>query len=279
MQTYEGKIDGAALRIGVVVSRFNSAVTERLLAGAKSLIQESTSLDDYQINFGSNPNLYNWRFGMGFRQMRLSQTGSSSLTGIFDAPDVNPALPDDANNGLSDAALTAAGYTLRSGSANGYDAIGVVGASPDTVRLLYQQGAQNTLNGVQINGGYQFFPESEFNVLMYGRAGIFHNRSSGNVGEYLIGSVNDNSVYQRTFNGTRNGVAFGGTLGIKGDWALTQYISLSAGYEANLLANVALAQNQLHGLSNNTFGDRVYLVNNGNKLVFHGLTLGLTLFW
>jgi 6,7-dimethyl-8-ribityllumazine synthase len=34
MQTYEGKVDGAGLRIGVVVSRFNSAVTERLLAGA-----------------------------------------------------------------------------------------------------------------------------------------------------------------------------------------------------------------------------------------------------
>jgi 6,7-dimethyl-8-ribityllumazine synthase len=34
MRTYEGKVDGAQLRIGVVVSRFNSAVTERLLAGA-----------------------------------------------------------------------------------------------------------------------------------------------------------------------------------------------------------------------------------------------------
>lgn len=34
MHTYEGRIDGATLRIGVVVSRFNSAVTDRLLAGA-----------------------------------------------------------------------------------------------------------------------------------------------------------------------------------------------------------------------------------------------------
>lgn len=34
MQIHEGKVDGTTLRIGVVVSRFNSAVTERLLAGA-----------------------------------------------------------------------------------------------------------------------------------------------------------------------------------------------------------------------------------------------------
>ena len=34
MKTYEGRVDGAQLRIGVVVSRFNTAVTERLLAGA-----------------------------------------------------------------------------------------------------------------------------------------------------------------------------------------------------------------------------------------------------
>src|SRR5262250_645671 len=34
MHTYEGKIDGTKLRIGVVVSRFNSAVTDRLLSGA-----------------------------------------------------------------------------------------------------------------------------------------------------------------------------------------------------------------------------------------------------
>ena len=32
MATHEGKLDGAGLRIGVVTSRFNRVVTERLLA-------------------------------------------------------------------------------------------------------------------------------------------------------------------------------------------------------------------------------------------------------
>ena len=34
MRTYEGKQNGAGLRIGIVVSRFNGSVTERLLSGA-----------------------------------------------------------------------------------------------------------------------------------------------------------------------------------------------------------------------------------------------------
>ena len=34
VKTREGKLDGAGLRVGVVASRFNSVVTERLLTGA-----------------------------------------------------------------------------------------------------------------------------------------------------------------------------------------------------------------------------------------------------
>ena len=34
MKTHEGKVDGTGLRVGVVVSRFNSLITQRLLAGA-----------------------------------------------------------------------------------------------------------------------------------------------------------------------------------------------------------------------------------------------------
>jgi 6,7-dimethyl-8-ribityllumazine synthase len=47
MYTYEGKIDGATLRIGVVVSRFNSAVTERLLAGAIDGLKKNGVADSH----------------------------------------------------------------------------------------------------------------------------------------------------------------------------------------------------------------------------------------
>jgi len=33
-KAFEGKLDGKGLRVGIVVSRFNSLITERLLEGA-----------------------------------------------------------------------------------------------------------------------------------------------------------------------------------------------------------------------------------------------------
>lgn len=40
MKTYEGKVDGTGLRVGVVVSRFNGAITQRLLAGAAEALRQ-----------------------------------------------------------------------------------------------------------------------------------------------------------------------------------------------------------------------------------------------
>jgi len=50
MRVHEGKTDGAGLRIGIVVSRFNRAVTERLLAGAlEALRRHGVVEDDIEI--------------------------------------------------------------------------------------------------------------------------------------------------------------------------------------------------------------------------------------
>jgi len=43
---YEGKLDGAGLRVGVVVSRFNNLITERLLEGALDRLRRSNVADD-----------------------------------------------------------------------------------------------------------------------------------------------------------------------------------------------------------------------------------------
>ena len=40
-KTFEGKLDGSGLRVGIVVSRFNSLVTERLLDGASDRLRRS----------------------------------------------------------------------------------------------------------------------------------------------------------------------------------------------------------------------------------------------
>ncbi len=48
--TYEGGLDGAGVRLALVVSRFNEAVTTRLLAGAReAMTQHGVSEDDVDI--------------------------------------------------------------------------------------------------------------------------------------------------------------------------------------------------------------------------------------
>jgi len=44
--TYEGKLDGTGLRVGIVVSRYNSLITERLLEGARDRLHRSNVADD-----------------------------------------------------------------------------------------------------------------------------------------------------------------------------------------------------------------------------------------
>jgi len=46
MTTHKGKLDGAGLRLGVVTSRFNSIVTERLLKGALDTLREKGLAED-----------------------------------------------------------------------------------------------------------------------------------------------------------------------------------------------------------------------------------------
>lgn len=260
--------------------------SEHLQGGARYVVNGSSQFQDYQINIGTNPSRSNWRFGMGWRQMRLHESNSVGITGIFDALDsdsgeVEGDATNEANDALSDGSITGAGYTLRSGTGNGYNAFDVVGVgvAPDTLQLYYASGTNNILNGVQANGSFQIASESDLSLEVFGRAGIYHNYAQGNVGEYLIGSVNDDSVYQRTYSGSRNGVAFGSSLGFKAAVPVTDYISFTAGYEALYLANVALAPNQLGGLSNSPLGDREYHVHTGDRLIMHGATLGMVVIW
>ena len=285
---------GTANTLAFTNSLFNAATaagvedneSEHLQGGALYVVTGSSQFQDYQINIGTSPSRGPWRFGLGWRQMRLHENNTVGITGIFDALDSDSGevagdATNEANDALSHGAITGAGYTLRSGAANGYDAfdVGGVGVAPDTLRLYYASGTNNILNGVQANGSFQIASEGDLSLELFGRVGIYHNYAQGNVGEYLIGSVNDNSVYQRTYSGSRNGVAFGSALGFKAALPVTDYISLTAGYEALYLANVALAPNQLGGISNSPLGNREYHVHIHDKFIMHGATLGMVVIW
>jgi len=45
-KVFEGKLDGSGLRVGIIVSRFNNLITERLLEGALDRLRRSNVADD-----------------------------------------------------------------------------------------------------------------------------------------------------------------------------------------------------------------------------------------
>jgi 6,7-dimethyl-8-ribityllumazine synthase len=45
--TYKGDLDASQLRVGIIVSRFNSVVTERLLQGALKALRQHGAADDH----------------------------------------------------------------------------------------------------------------------------------------------------------------------------------------------------------------------------------------
>ncbi len=254
--------------------------SERLKAGAKYAISGSSQFQDYQVNFGTNPTQNPWRVSLGYRHMRLSEGSTVGITGTFDALDTATGVAPGGvgnigNDGLDNSSLTSAGYSLNSGTANGFSAAGI----PSTLKIYDTAGARNILNGVQLSTGYRLFPDSLVKVELFGRGGLFHNYMQAKVGEALVGSGSDNSVYTRSYSASRNGFAFGGTLGAKAVVPVTDYISLTAGYEATYLANVALASAQFGGLSNTALGSRQYRVQNHDNFLMHGVTVGMLLTW
>lgn len=258
--------------------------SERLKAGATWYVNGSSNFQDYQINVGTNPTRNPWRVSLGWRQMRLNEANGIGISGTFDALDTaTGAAPggfgDGPNNALSDGALTDAGFSLLSGTGNGYDASAQPPEGPDTLLIYYQSGTQNLLNGAQVSGSYDLFPESPIDLTLLGRFGVFNNEASATLGEYLVGSQHDDSVYQRTYAKTKNTVAFGGTLGATAMFPLTDYISATMGYEATFVSNLALAPSQVSGLSNTPVGARNYSVNTSGQLILHGATLGLLVTW
>jgi hypothetical protein len=259
--------------------------SERLQAGATYFSESSSRLQDYQINFGSNPNKYLWRFQVGWRHMRLNENSAVGIRGTFDALDTDDAaqagdLGDDPNNALADGSITGAGFALVSGTNNGFDAAALGGAvAPDTLTIYNSSGTSNILNGVQLSGGYSLFPESLVSVDLIGRAGLFHNYSQGHFSEALIGSGNDDSIYQRTFSDNRNGVAYSTSLGAQASVPVTDYISLSLGYEVNYIGNVALAPSQSEGIATSPLGARRYRLRTSDSILYHGLNAGLKVVW
>ena len=251
---------------------------EFLQPGATYHLESFTDIKSGEVNFGTNRNLNPWRVGIGYRTFLIKDGSSSLFSGTFDAVDITGGV-GPLNNGLSNDALVAAGYTSVAGGADGFDSAASLNG-PDTLAIFSNGYARNELHGAQLNGAYQLYPLDWLTIEVFGKAGLFYNTVQATVTEQLIGSgPNDDSVYQRSFSGKKHAAAFAGTLGLKGMVPITDYINITAGYEAMFFSGIGVGSRQADGIETSLTGTQSYVPRTSNSLIVHGGTVGLQLTW
>lgn len=256
---------------------------EHLQAGATYSVSSVADFRDFELNFGSNRDQL-WRWGVGYRHIKLDERNTLMVSGVFDAIDSDDGVSDpmdmnnDPNDGLSHAALTAVGLTNVSGAADGFDAFNAMNGV-DTVTYISNGLADNEMHGAQISLIGTIFNGEWITLEGIGKVGIYRNSISAGVTETIAGGGNDDSIYQRSLTDERREVAFAGNLGVRGVISLTDYINLVAGYEALFLNGVALASEQTHGLGMNALGATTFTAQTYGSVIAHGGRLGLELLW
>lgn len=255
---------------------------EHLRAGATYNVSTVADFRDFELNFGSSRDQL-WRWGVGYRHIKLDERNRMMVSGVFDAIDTDDGavagdITNDMNDGLSHDALVAVGLTNIAGGADGFDAFDSMNG-PDTITYISNGLADNELHGAQLTLVGTIFNGEWLTVEGIGKAGIYRNNITAGVTETIAGSGNDDSVYQRSMLDKRREVAFGGNLGVRGVVSLTDYINLVAGYEALFLHGLASASEQTNGLGVNPLGGSTFRAQTYGSMIAHGGRLGLELLW
>lgn len=258
---------------------------EFLLPGAFANTLVASNLRDFQLNFGTNRERSWFRWGVGYRNLRINESGGLMVGGTFNALDVDdgagPAslIGNDPNDGLAHASLIAAGFTHVAGGADGYDAINPLVPSADGLTALFAGSTQNRLNGVQLQAALRGSPNDIIGFEGFVRLGLFYNEVKGRYSELVAGSRDDDSVYLRTFANDRDRASFGFNPGVRTFLNLTDYISLTAGYELLLLTGIALGPDQIGAANQTLLGTTDYRVDSSGVFIGHGGNVGLEIRW
>jgi hypothetical protein len=275
-QTYFSPINAAANNVdSVTAANDETNELEFLRSGALHTVHYTSDLQDFELNFkGRRQPQQMLRFGIGYRNVRFDELGTLQLRGVFDTVDVDDGLEPDPNNGLSDAAILAAGLALNSGSANGFSE-NVAPTSPDTLLFTTNTRASNLLNGVQATLDATFLESDYFHLGGFGRAGVYHNEAKGSIGETYRDFTGVGSVYTRNFSDSKDRVAFVGNLGVTGRLILSKKLNLFSSYEVMFLSGVALGPDQLKGIGTDIAGTTSLDLQTHGSAIFHGARVGV----
>ncbi|MCX7423583.1 MAG: hypothetical protein NT013_29170 [Planctomycetia bacterium] len=250
---------------------------EFLDPGATYQMHYNSDLQDFDFNMkGRHQTGQLVRFGFGYRNIQLRESGSVAIRGTFNTVDTDGDETlgnNDPNDGLSDAALTGAGLTLVSGA--GAFSENTPPTPADVLLFTNSTRTTNQLNGIQATADFCFLETDYFTLGAFAKAGVFHNYARGSVTETFQDLQNGLSKYRRTFSDTKDRVAFAGNLGITGTFNVHESVRIFSSYEVMYLSGIALAPDQTGGIStgiNNTTS--LDLRTHGTAL-YHGGRIGI----
>lgn len=259
---------------------------EYLEAGATVRSQYTSRLDSFELNIGSNRYVRPVYFAVGWRHFEVNEDSRLVAVGDFQAVDAATGVfpgggGNVGNDGISAAALAAAGFVNTAGPDDGFLGYDPTAIAPVITTLGYiaDGRARNNLDGVQLTFGGRYAASQMVTLDGFVKAGVYQNAALGVVRERLVGVANDDSAYELRLSDRNRTASFGSGIGFNVLAALTDYISLKAGYEAIFLTNVAFGPDQAGGVKTDLLGNTRFNVVTNGLFIAHGGNVGLEIGW
>ena len=109
---------------------------------------------------------------------------------------------------------------------------------------------------------------------------VFHNFASGSITERYSDTLNDpNSVYTRTLSSKKEVASFLGQAGLTGRLFLRENVRLFGSYEALYLSGLALAPDQMRGISTSVTPAASLDLRTQGSVFIHGGRIGVEILW
>ena len=258
---------------------------EFLKPGAKFSQAYNSNYQDFEVNYKrrAQPGRFA-RFGFGYRNVQFGETGLTALSGTFDTVDSATGLEAAANNGLSNGSLISGGLTAPTPAAlaTGFSENSTVvpAIPPDELLFTTSLRTTNQLNGVHLTSDFLFYESDYFELGGFGKAGVFHNFAKGTITERYTDTLNDpNATYTRTLNSSKEAPSFLGQAGLTGRIFLRENVRLFGSYEALYLTGLALAPDQLRGISTTVSPSATLDLRTQGSVFIHGGRIGVEILW
>ena len=215
--------------------------------------------------------------------MQFGEKGLTALSGTFDTVDGADGAEAAANNGLSNGSLISGGLTAptTAGLAVGFSENSTVvpAISPDQLLFTTSMRASNQLNGVHLTSDFLFFESEYFELGGFGKAGVFHNAARGSITERYTDTLNDNATYTRTLSDSKEVASFLGQAGLTGRIFLRENVRLFGSYEALYLSGLALAPDQMRGITTAVTPAASLDLRTQGSVFIHGGRIGVEILW